>query len=189
VYQRVRTDLACRTAAIAFMTRAGPTSVEWLTPDRAKEFRVAWAMLQPPRAIPIPAQPKLPPGAHLALPPQVPWSKSAPQQALQQPAPPPPASPKSVTEDPADPNGKRFFGWVIWRTETITPGPGQPPELAIRADIEVPGKLAMTWSLRRSAINSIIQLENPNCRTTRACTHKIAQRRPLSGKPDIEPTS
>ena len=37
--------------AIAFMTRAEPTRVEWLTPDRAKEFRVAWAMLQPPRAI------------------------------------------------------------------------------------------------------------------------------------------
>jgi hypothetical protein len=54
-------------------------------------------------------------------------------------------------EDPADPNGKSFFGWVIWRTETITPGPGQPPELAIRADIEVPGRnLAVTWALRRN---------------------------------------
>jgi len=28
-------------------------------------------------------------------------------------------------EDPADPNGKRFVGSVIWRTETVTPGPGQ----------------------------------------------------------------
>jgi TonB family protein len=263
-------------------------------------------MLQPPRAIPIPPQPKLPPSVHLAAPPQVPWSKSAPQQALQQPAPTPPASPKPVCltpdgtpepcearlqqpapappaspaplsvadwksqiieliernkryplsaprdeervvqvffsldrrgrvmdsriisssgssvldeealalvrrsepfppppqglkdhvnlrlpirfnpkalvptpqtqqpapkntheriellaflaqkvvlyeEDPADPNGKSFFGWVIWRTETITPGLGQPPELAIRADIEVPErKLAVTWSLRRN---------------------------------------
>jgi hypothetical protein len=54
-------------------------------------------------------------------------------------------------EDPADPNGKRFVGSAIWRTETITPGPGQPPELAIRADVEVPErKLAMTWSLRRN---------------------------------------
>ena len=33
-------------------------------------------------------------------------------------------------EDPADPNGKRFVGSAIWRTETVTPGPGQPPELA-----------------------------------------------------------
>src|SRR6266511_2673081 len=54
-------------------------------------------------------------------------------------------------EDPADPNGKRFVGSAIWRTETVTPGPGQPPELAIRADVEVPErKLAMTWSRRRN---------------------------------------
>jgi hypothetical protein len=54
-------------------------------------------------------------------------------------------------EDPADPNGRRFVGSAIWRTETVTPGPGQPPELAIRADVEVPErKLAMTWSLRRN---------------------------------------
>ena len=54
-------------------------------------------------------------------------------------------------EDPADPNGRRFVGSAIWRTETVTPGPGQQPELAIRADVEVPErKLAMTWSLRRN---------------------------------------
>jgi hypothetical protein len=54
-------------------------------------------------------------------------------------------------EDPADPNGKRFVGSAIWRTETVTPGPGQTPELAIRADVEVPErKLTMTWSLRRN---------------------------------------
>jgi hypothetical protein len=54
-------------------------------------------------------------------------------------------------EDPADPNGKRFVGSAIWRTETVTPGPGQPAELAIRADVEVPErKLTMSWSLRRN---------------------------------------
>lgn len=54
-------------------------------------------------------------------------------------------------EDPADPNGKRFVGSVIWRTAMATVVPGQPPELVIRADIEVPErKLAMTWSLRRN---------------------------------------
>jgi hypothetical protein len=54
-------------------------------------------------------------------------------------------------EDPADPAGKRFVGSAVWRTETVTPGPGQPAELAIRADVEVPErKLAMTWSLRRN---------------------------------------
>ena len=54
-------------------------------------------------------------------------------------------------EDPADPNGKRSVGAAIWRTETVTPGPGLTPELAIRADVEVPERhLAMTWSLRRN---------------------------------------
>jgi hypothetical protein len=54
-------------------------------------------------------------------------------------------------EDPADPAGKRYVGSAIWRTETVSPGPNQPPELAIRADVEIPDrKIAMTWSLRRN---------------------------------------
>jgi len=39
---------------------------------------------------------------------------------------------------PAEPNGKRFVGSAIWRTESVTPAPGQPHELAVRADIEGP---------------------------------------------------
>jgi len=59
-------------------------------------------------------------------------------------------------EDPADPNGKRFVGSAIWHTETVTPGPGQPSELAVRADVEVPErKLTMTWSLRRNTDKSL----------------------------------
>jgi hypothetical protein len=59
-------------------------------------------------------------------------------------------------EDPADPNGKRFVGSAIWHTETVTPGPGQSPELAVRADIEVPErKLTVTWSLRRNTDKSL----------------------------------
>jgi hypothetical protein len=54
-------------------------------------------------------------------------------------------------EDAADPYGKRYVGWVIWRTETASPGLGQPPEIGIDAEIEVPErKLALTWSLRRN---------------------------------------
>jgi hypothetical protein len=41
-------------------------------------------------------------------------------------------------EYPSDPNGKRFVGSAIWRTENVMPDPGQPPELTIRADVEVP---------------------------------------------------
>ena len=59
-------------------------------------------------------------------------------------------------EDPADPAGKRYVGSAIWRTETISPGPNQPPELAIRADVEIPDrKIAMTWSLRRNTDASL----------------------------------
>jgi hypothetical protein len=55
-------------------------------------------------------------------------------------------------EDASDPQGKRFVGSAIWRTERISPSPGQPSELAIRADVEIPDRrLTMTWSLRRNA--------------------------------------
>jgi hypothetical protein len=54
-------------------------------------------------------------------------------------------------EDPGDPNGKRFVGSAIWRTAMVTVVPGQPPELVIHADIEVPErKLAMMWSRRNT---------------------------------------
>jgi hypothetical protein len=54
-------------------------------------------------------------------------------------------------EDTSDPQGKRYVGSAIWRTETVSPGPGLAPELAIRADVEIPERrLRMTWSLRRN---------------------------------------
>jgi hypothetical protein len=54
-------------------------------------------------------------------------------------------------EDPAEPQGKRYVGSAIWRTETVTPGPGAPPDLAVRADLEIPERrITMTFSLRRN---------------------------------------
>ncbi len=54
-------------------------------------------------------------------------------------------------EDPSDPQGKRYVGSAIWRTETVSPGPGLAPELAIRCDVEIPERgLRLTWSLRRN---------------------------------------
>lgn len=54
-------------------------------------------------------------------------------------------------EDPNNPQGKRYVGSAIWRTETVSPGPGLAPELAVRADVEIPERhLRMTWSLRRN---------------------------------------
>jgi hypothetical protein len=54
-------------------------------------------------------------------------------------------------EDANDPQGKRFVGSAIWRTETVSPGPGLAPELAVRADIAIPDRhMTVTWSLRRN---------------------------------------
>lgn len=54
-------------------------------------------------------------------------------------------------EDPSDPKGKRYVGSAVWRTETVSPGPGLAPEFAIRADVDIPERrMRMTWSLRRN---------------------------------------
>ena len=54
-------------------------------------------------------------------------------------------------EDPNDPQGRRYVGSAIWRTETVSPGPGLAPELAVRADIAIPDRhMTVTWSLRRN---------------------------------------
>ncbi len=54
-------------------------------------------------------------------------------------------------EDANDPAGKRYVGSALWRTETVSPGPGLAPELAVRADVEIPERrMRMTWSLRRN---------------------------------------
>ena len=54
-------------------------------------------------------------------------------------------------EDPSDPQGKRYVGSALWRTETVSPGSGLAPELAVRADVEIPERrMRMTWSLRRN---------------------------------------
>jgi hypothetical protein len=54
-------------------------------------------------------------------------------------------------EDSNDPQGKRYVGSVIWRTETVSPGNGLAPELAVRADVTIPERrITMTWSLRRN---------------------------------------
>jgi hypothetical protein len=54
-------------------------------------------------------------------------------------------------EDPSDPQGKRYAGSAIWRTETVSPGSGIAPELVVRADAEIPERgMTVTWSLRRN---------------------------------------
>ncbi len=53
-------------------------------------------------------------------------------------------------EDPADPAGKRYVGTAVWRMDTIGSA-GQQPELAVRADVEIPERrVTMTLTLRRN---------------------------------------
>ncbi len=54
-------------------------------------------------------------------------------------------------EDPADPQGKRYTGTVVWRLDQIAAANGQPPDVAVRADIDVPDrKLKMSLTIRRN---------------------------------------
>jgi hypothetical protein len=59
-------------------------------------------------------------------------------------------------EDPADPKGKQYVGTVVWRTEPVKAAAGQPADIAVRADIEIPDrKFKMTMSFRRNTDTSL----------------------------------
>ncbi|MBR0755061.1 hypothetical protein JQ604_22995 [Bradyrhizobium jicamae] len=52
-------------------------------------------------------------------------------------------------EDPANPAGLRFPGSVAWRTEKVTSA-GQPDDIAVRADIDIPGQFKMRLVFKRN---------------------------------------
>jgi hypothetical protein len=59
-------------------------------------------------------------------------------------------------EDPSDPKGKQYVGTVVWRTEPVKAGAGQPADIAVRADIDIPDrKFKMTMSFRRNTDTSL----------------------------------
>ena len=59
-------------------------------------------------------------------------------------------------EDPSDPKGKQYVGSVIWRTEPVKATGNQKPDIAVRADIEIPDrKFKMTMSIRRNTDTSL----------------------------------
>jgi hypothetical protein len=112
-------------------------------------FRSAWLAPKPQQA--PPAQPADAPATRPKIADRIgPSSDSTPSTAN---APAAAVAQKVVLydEDPSDPQGKRYVGSAVWRTETVSPGPGLAPELAIRADVEIPERrMRMTWSLRRN---------------------------------------
>ena len=57
-------------------------------------------------------------------------------------------------EDPNDPNGKSYQGWVVWRAD---PGSsGNPADVAIICQVAIPDRpMAMTLTLRRNPDRSL----------------------------------
>ena len=54
-------------------------------------------------------------------------------------------------EDQTNPNGTQFVGTAVWRIERVAPGPGQKPDVVVRAEIEIPEqKASVRLSLRRN---------------------------------------
>jgi hypothetical protein len=59
-------------------------------------------------------------------------------------------------EDPSDPKGKQYVGTVVWRTEEVKGAAGKTPEIAVRADIDIPERnFKMTMSFRRNTDTSL----------------------------------
>jgi hypothetical protein len=47
--------------------------------------------------------------------------------------------------------GTQFVGSAVWRTERVAAGPGQQPDVVVRAEIEIPElKVQVRLSLRRN---------------------------------------
>jgi len=47
--------------------------------------------------------------------------------------------------------GTQLVGSAVWRTERVAPGPGQKPDIVVRAEIEIPERnVQMRLSLQRN---------------------------------------
>jgi hypothetical protein len=151
--------------ALTLLVLAGLGGViVWQWPNVASLYRSARAPAPPPQVVvdsqPSKSQPKKIPDR---LDPGGGGTAAQPKRATLQtgPAPAGAAVAQKVVlyeEDPSNPQGGggQFVGSAIWRTERVSAAPGQPEEIVVRADVEIPDrKLAMTWSLRRNTDQSL----------------------------------
>jgi hypothetical protein len=90
-----------------------------------------------------------------------------------------------------------YVGTAVWRTETVSPGPGRPPETGLRLEIEIPDRrLTVTLTMRRNPDESLpashtieVQFAAPgdpfggiaNMPGIRAKSSETAQGAPLAG--------
>ena len=59
-------------------------------------------------------------------------------------------------EDPSDQQGKQYVGSAVWRTEQVPGTAGQPADMAIRADIDIPDrKMKISLVFRRNTDASL----------------------------------
>jgi hypothetical protein len=75
-----------------------------------------------------------------------------------QPSPQAPVAQRVVLyeEDTSVPEGKQYVGQAVWRTDQVGGTNGQPSDIAIRADIEIPDrKFKMTFLIRRNSDTSL----------------------------------
>jgi hypothetical protein len=137
-------DLIRIAAAIVIVLAIGSLLI-WQWPNMVAIYSMLWA---PPAEV---VSTSTPPSSKPKLPDRIePGDKPNPQQQVAQDAATVAQRVVLYEEDPNDPAGKRAVGSVIWRTEAITAVTAKTPELAVRADIEIPErKISMTWTLRR----------------------------------------
>jgi hypothetical protein len=100
------------------------------------------------------------------LPTDAPFDAAGAAQSLPPPAAPAPSQPQASVpgaervvlyeEDPSDPNGKRYTGTVVWRTEQAPPATGGSSGLAVIAHVSIPDRpLSMTMAIRRNLDKSL----------------------------------
>jgi hypothetical protein len=54
-------------------------------------------------------------------------------------------------EDPGDTAGKQYVGTVVWRLDSVPGAANRPPDVVVRADVEIPDrKFKMSFSMRRN---------------------------------------
>lgn len=93
----------------------------------------------------------------LPAPPPAAQAGPTPPPAAPAPAPAPPPAPGTLQraalfeETPGNQAGTLMQGTVLWRTQTVSVGPGQPPDLALVADVTIPERrMTVTLTIRRN---------------------------------------
>jgi hypothetical protein len=119
----------------AFIQRYGSSFYSSLARSRLDELKASSTKTSPQTAAIAPA----------ALAPKAPASKYIPPQRA-----------VLYDEDPTNPQGKQYVGSVIWRTDQVKASGTQTANIAVRAEIEIPGrKLRVTISFLRNTDASL----------------------------------